>query len=605
MRYYLLSAFAFFISTTAISQAGSLVAGFGTSGKLTTSFGTGSSANAIAVQSDGKIILGGSANVGGNYNFALARYTTAGALDASFSGDGKQTTAFGAISNQINAIALQGDGKIVAVGNTTISGSDVDFAIARYNTDGTLDVSFDGDGKASTSLTSGIDYAYAVAIQTDGKIVVAGTSQTYDFAVARYNADGSLDNSFSGDGKLTTDFGASNEEGRALFLQADGKIIVGGFSGTFFALARYNSDGSLDTNFDTDGKVTAAIGASGNSRIMGLALQNDGKIVAVGTNMNWVYNWMTDMNEAVYDVALARFNSSGSLDNTFDTDGKLITDLGYTDDMATAIAIQNDGKIVVAGSSNYRFALQRYSASGALDNTFDGDGKVVTSFASNAYAYALKLSGNVIYAAGSDVNNGFALAAYQNDATPLILPVKYRLFSVRLQGNDGQLAWVTTEEINASHIAVERSVDGRSFVSIGSLPAAGTSASEKQYQFFDRNVSFLGVQLVYYRLKMVDIDGKYSYSKTVLLPLDETGSLIRLYPNPAKDHATLLVSAKQNESAAYRITDYSGRILLTRALVLNPGSNAIDLPLEGLAPGVYTIQLRGQTILHVIPFIRQ
>jgi uncharacterized delta-60 repeat protein len=214
-------------------------------------------------------------------DFVVARYNANGTLDTSFSGDGKQTTKLGVTTG----VAIQGDGKIIAVGS---GGPDSDdFALARYNPNGSLDTSFSGDGKQLTDF-GGLDAANAVALQ-GGKIVLAGSGSLGgtggdDFALARYKPNGSLDATFSGDGKQTTDFGSA-DAANAVALQADGKIVAAGRGAGEgdFALARYRANGSLDTTFSADGQQTTNFGFPTQiGGASGVALQGDGKIVAVG-----------------------------------------------------------------------------------------------------------------------------------------------------------------------------------------------------------------------------------------------------------------------------------------------------------------------------------
>jgi uncharacterized delta-60 repeat protein len=204
---------------------------------------------------------------GSNWDFALARYNADGSLDTSFDGDGKVTTAIGASTDVGYSVIQQADGKLVVAGYSW-NGSNDDVALVRYNTDGSLDTGFDGDGKVTTAIGTGYDEGYSVIQQADGKLVVAGTSyngSSNDFALVRYNADGSLDASFDGDGIVTTAIGAANDYAQSVIQQADGKLVVAGYShngsDSDVALVRYNADGSLDTGFDGDGKVTTAIGA--------------------------------------------------------------------------------------------------------------------------------------------------------------------------------------------------------------------------------------------------------------------------------------------------------------------------------------------------------
>ena len=263
---------------------GSLDTSFSGDGKQTTDFGGFDRAEGVALQDDGKIVVVGSgrgAPDGGD--FALARYNPSGSLDASFSGDGKQTTEFGG-SDGAGGVALQGNGKIVAVGSAPDLNFGFDFALARYNPNGSLDTSFSGDGKQRTNF-GGSDGAGEVAIRPNGKVVVVGHGGTGvgDFALAQYTPSGSLDLSFSSDGKQTTDFGGGDGAG-GVALRGNGKIVaVGGTStgGGDFVLARYNPNGSLDASFSSDGKQRTNFGGSDGAN--GVALQGDGKIVAVGT----------------------------------------------------------------------------------------------------------------------------------------------------------------------------------------------------------------------------------------------------------------------------------------------------------------------------------
>src|ERR1051325_5285566 len=213
--------------------------------------------------------------------------TSTACLDTSFNGTGIVTTPIGSGHDFGNSAAIQGDGKIIVAGQTW-NGSNYDFAVVRYNGDGTLDTSFNGTGMVTTAFGSGTDIGSSVAVQEDGKIVVAGYSligTSSDFAVARYNPDGSLDTSFNGTGKVTTDIGGGFDVGHSVAMQGDGKVVVAGWSfagfSYDFALVRYNSDGSLDTSFNGTGKATTDIGGSADEGFS-VVIQEDGKIVAAG-----------------------------------------------------------------------------------------------------------------------------------------------------------------------------------------------------------------------------------------------------------------------------------------------------------------------------------
>jgi uncharacterized delta-60 repeat protein len=208
---------------------------------VTTNFASGSDACiGVALQSDGKIVAGGSAGS----RFGVARYNSDGSLDTTFGGDGKVTTNFTSRPDGGNRVVLQGDGKIVLAGFAGGAfGQNTSFAVARYETDGSLDGTFSGNGKVTTNFTSGFDSARAPIILGDGSIVAVGVAHAAGgaFALARYTAAGSLDTTFGGDGKVTTNFSSGFDGAVDAALQVDGKIAAAGSASgpSRFALARY------------------------------------------------------------------------------------------------------------------------------------------------------------------------------------------------------------------------------------------------------------------------------------------------------------------------------------------------------------------------------
>ena len=390
---------------------GSLDTSFGTNGKVVTTVGGTSGnneANAVAIQSDGKIVaVGRKQGVG----FAVVRYNSDGSLDTTFDSDGMVTTHM-SFEDIAYSVAIQSDGKLVVAGTTW--GSNMDIAVVRYNTDGSLDTTFDSDGKVSVAVGTGYDYGSSVALQSNGKIVVVGRSDmggsNYDIAVVRFNTNGSLDTDFDSDGKINTSIGAGYDSGNSVVIQSDGKLVVGGYSDDYFAVVRYNSNGSLDTDFDSDGKVTTAIGVY--DYINSIALQSNGKIVATG----YTYDGSDD------NFATVRYNTNGSLDTDFNGNGKVVTGIGWYDE-AHAVSIQGNGKIVVVGESHSDydndFAVVRYNTNGSLDTDFGGDGIVTTGVASGtgyANSVALQPDGKIILAGGSNYDD-FTLTRYNVDGS--------------------------------------------------------------------------------------------------------------------------------------------------------------------------------------------
>jgi uncharacterized delta-60 repeat protein len=338
---------------------GTLDSSFGTGGEVTTDFGLTDIARGVVIQPDGKIVVAGQTyglfSVFGE--FALARYNPDGSLDASFGNGGTVTSFFGDEGCAANALALQADGKIVVVGEKTVSfvfgddGSNLDFAVARYNTDGSLDSSFGTGGVVTTDYFQLSDTASAVRIQSNGRIVAVGTSEgsssSFDFAVVRYLPNGTLDKTFGQQGKVFTDLHTQGGEGaNATVLQADGKIIAGGFESTPDArdrltLIRYNPTGTVDRTFGRNGVVTINFG-----RVLqtvgsgGLAVQPDGKVVVVGSASGESSN---------DDFLVSRLLSTGQPDTSFGTGGKVVTSFGNLNGGSFATALQPDGNIVAAG----------------------------------------------------------------------------------------------------------------------------------------------------------------------------------------------------------------------------------------------------------------
>ena len=419
----------FALPLASFSQDGSLDNTFGVNGIVTTSIGnlgSENSLNGIAIQDDGKIVAAGY-----SYNyfstpqqvFALTRYNTNGSLDNTFHSDGIVTTSIGTSSSQANGIAIQTDGKIVAAGK---GNGPYSFALTRYNTNGSLDLTFGTNGIVTTSIDG--NGALAIAIQADGKILAAGYSQSIItlnvmlFTLMRYNTNGSLDPTFGTDGIVTTSIGEYGSRANGIAIQTDGKIVLAGesqtsgnFSPSVFALTRYNTNGSIDNTFGAAGIVTTSIGI--NSAANDIVIQADGKILAAGSSDSLGSN----------TFSLSRYNTNGSLDTTFDTDGIVTTSLGMLGEQL-AVTLQANGKIVAAGCSpsnimnNCNIGVTRYNTNGSLDNTFGNAGVVITAVgeSSGAGSVAIQTDGKIVAAGGAAaVSNGidFVVVRYNNNLT--------------------------------------------------------------------------------------------------------------------------------------------------------------------------------------------
>ncbi len=371
-------------------------------------------------------MVAGSSYFTGSKDFSLTRYNSDGSVDSTFGSAGNVSTDIGSSSNdEAKAIAIQSDQKVLVAGTSFISGT-YDFAVVRYNSNGTLDTSFGTAGKVTTDVgVASADYLNAMVVQADGKILVSGEiyfGGVFDFAVVRYNSNGTLDTSFGTGGKVTTDLGSGvNDLSNSMAVQADGKILLagnstpGGFS--VFALVRYNTNGALDMSFGTAGKVFTDVAAGTDDVAYSVAIQSDGKILLAGHALS----------ASSYDLAVVRYNTSGSLDATFGSAGKVTTDTSFgIDDFVRGMAMQSDGKILITGYSfagNYNSTVARYTSNGVLDTSFGTAGVVTSAFSLTsddlAYALAIQNDGQILLA-------GVATPISDNDFALVRLPANGR-----------------------------------------------------------------------------------------------------------------------------------------------------------------------------------
>jgi len=391
-RLVLFGVLLFELAAPASAAPGDLDSTFASGGVKMIGFGDPAVAEDVAIQEDGKIVMAGYAVVGGDDDFAVARLKPGGTRDSTFSGDGRRTTPMGTGHGVGLAVATQPDGRIVVVGYASNATGEA-FAIGRFKPNGSLDPTFSSDGKKLVDFGGGYDEANDVAIQPDGRIVVVGYDDdgvgTDDsFAIARLRPNGSLDDTFSGDGKKTTQFGMGVDIANAVAVQEDGDIVVAGYrdGGLRMAVARYTPNGHMDSTFGTGGLVSTGIG-SGADLAEAVAIQDDGRIVIAGATDNG-----TDM-----DFAVIRLRRRGARDNDFDGDGAKATDLGTGNETAYGVGISDDGKIVVSGSASPdpEMGVVRYLPDGSEDPTF-GVGGIVTNPFGDGRDLAIQSDGKVV-----------------------------------------------------------------------------------------------------------------------------------------------------------------------------------------------------------------
>jgi len=340
----------------------------------------------VAVLASGKVLVVGATQAG----FAVFRLLPSGALDATWGSNGLVTTQLG-ITGFYSAVALQPDGKIVATGRVQPSDPRADdFAVARYLDDGGLDPTF-GDGGVSTTdfgpPASQADIPVSIQLQADGRILVGGYTETNgvvateNFAVARYNVDGSLDTTFGSNGKVVVDVPGTADAPGVIALAPGGKVLVGGASAASTSVSarfdvtavRLNGDGTLDTSFADAGVFVAGFGTNVNSPIRAVAVDGTSRTTLAGRLSNPAQG---------PDFAAVRLDPTGTLDPTFADGGVVTTDLGSGESAHSAL-LQPDGKLLLVGTrGNDRYergiGLVRYKSDGSLDPTFGIGGIVLT-----------------------------------------------------------------------------------------------------------------------------------------------------------------------------------------------------------------------------------
>jgi uncharacterized delta-60 repeat protein len=479
---------------------------FGEDGKMIFPIGFANAfGRALALQPDGKIVIASIAQEDSADNdFVLVRLHPDGQPDAGFGDEGMVFTDLGSLSDIPEAIAIDKSNRIIVAGSID-NGNGFDFAVARYLPDGSLDASFDEDGwtRISTGLTG---FTKDVIVQDDDRIVLGGytfnpLSLTNEFTLVRFDVNGTPDPNFDEDGIVMTNLGIGAGIANAMAIQPDGKIVLAGqvFNESTFqweiGVVRYNIDGTLDESWDHDGiSFTATTGV--NHTVNAIAIQPDNKIVVGG------FSGTAPSNNL---FTVARYNMNGSLDDSFGDNGIMINSYGAQNNQITAIAIQPDGRILIAGTSlsgnSDRFALARLETNGEFDNTFGNQGVVI----------------NVL-----DQNDGIEAMALQPD---------------------GRL------------VVAGESFDGTRFNVVAARYLTGLSTSINEP--------------------------------------DNSNLKATVYPNPATEQVTLSYIIKQSAPVGITLHDIVGHVIQVYSTrkMRNPGMHAENLQIPAITPGIYWIKL--------------
>lgn len=374
---------------------GSIDTGFGVDGIVSPTISNLVQLSAMSVQGDGKLLVSGSVQNGFQDDIGLIRLDTDGTLDTSFGINGIATADNGGVDDSGQALAVQGDGKIVVAGNSS-NGLNRDFAVVRFSSSGLLETGFGAGGFALVDFSANSDSAFGVAIQSDDKIVVTGYTDDgaqNDMAVARLDSNGLLDESFGVEGKASYAFASGFGRSFNIVLQGSDILIGGSWSDhsqwdvegkSQGVVIRFSDQGALDMSFGVDGIVI--FHGIADVQINDVLIQSDNKILVAGQTSGYLFD----------DIFLARYESNGSPDPTFGEDGFVVTSFSARDDQALALALQSDGKILIGGTaydedfSMYKMAVVRYAADGSLDSTF-GNGGITTYDYGGAFISAMDI----------------------------------------------------------------------------------------------------------------------------------------------------------------------------------------------------------------------
>ncbi|MEO7210127.1 MAG: T9SS type A sorting domain-containing protein [Chitinophagaceae bacterium] len=579
------------------AQAGTLDQTFGDGGTIVVekSFFGGRS----LIQQDGKIIFVSGANV-------LDRFNPDGTYDQSFGKHGRTTLYFrGKFFTSNNRFILQPDGKIVGIGEYYPEGDKVFSGVFRCNPDGSIDSSFGVNGLDSVEIENQA-YSSGIILQPDGKIVVSGTAEKEEYDdrrnfIYRLMSNGGLDASF-GEGGIVVNKHVYNINAVALIMRPDGRLVIGNTyysndSHPSYELESFNQDGSVDNSFGVKGIAKFIFGENqaGDwySNMNEMAIQEDGKIVCVGTTGN-----------KRFFMALCRFNENGTIDAGFGDNGGIIPNLENVDGSNNdGIDFQPDGKILACGSANiaYSFSeivISRYTQNGQLDTNFGNKGfTIITKDSSNVGTRSIHyLSSGKILATGQ-------LTHYLQSMTAIIM-VRLNGDNVlaanfkdvkAAQNNDAiTITWQTLNESGTKSFTVERSSNANDYVGINTVPAKGVASN---YSYTDKN-PLVGTN--YYRIRENAINGTDTFSPVVKVVFNDNG-VISLYPNPAKITVTVK-GLNKNINTIIKITDMQGREISSQNFTQ---SSSATLNIRALAQGTYFVQVAQQDKIVRLKLIKE
>ena len=584
-----------FLSATSFAQPGTLDKTFSADGIAYYKRVTGEPVVA-ALQADNKIVVTATYYNTSDADFSVIRFNSNGQLDKTFGNNGFKSTDFGN-RDLVKAIAIQPDGKIIVAGTTEDNSSHYKIAMVRYTSAGDLDLSFGNNGEVVTDR-SGHGIPTALILQPDGKILLADGDAGGAFYVLRYTENGKPDSSFGNNGVATALFLNPTyypySYCQSLALQPDGKIVAAGtvyfeensLGYENFALARFTPNGTVDNSFNGYGRTMYDYEADCNA----VAITPSGKIVMAG------YNTTTNSN-----FMLLQYKADGKLDSSFGTNGRMLTAFSNVD-IAYAVTVQPDGKIVAAGFSDWYYGpafslnIARYNADGQPDYSFGDSGKVTTTY--NDYrssgiggSVIIQPDGKIIQSGNSD--SGITVIRYNGDN---VLPLNIVNIQAFRASEAVAISWTAMNESSTASYDVEHSADGRTFTTLGNTKVINNGQQTNNYSFPDPS-PLKGNN--FYRIKVNDKSGSAAYSKVVQLIVIEGESGITLYPNPVKN--VLHIQGLTISVTSIIVMDAKGKIIEQ----LSAPVNNYSINTTNYAAGVYFIKITEPSMNITLKFVKE
>lgn len=620
-----------FAAAALYAQPGSIDSSFGENGFILTN--DLNKEHAIGVQSTGKII-----RALGVHGFTLKRYNENGSLDSSFGTNGVVTTDLQSQLMQLKLIAIQPNDDILALGEEYFEPP----ILCRYNKNGKLDSTFGTNGISTLNYTTDIISIMSVDVGSDGNIVLAGginnaSTEPGSFIVLCLDSLGKQNKGFGNNGLVATNFG-HRSYAHGVQIQSDGRIVAVGISNSSnnlgqnfdsVAIARYTTNGSLDKTFSGDGKLTFVqqdtqhllFGAWSRA----VKVQPDKKILVSG----FIADAQSHGRWTNSDLAIWRLNENGTFDSAFSKDGLVTLDISPYE-LSNALALESDGKIIVSGNSGSidllypKANITRLNTDGLVDSTFGADGTLLMSFQGtpegfeNTYSRGIALGKHRIYVDGEymyGVANTF-LAAIRSDSTKsehngrdstATIPFAFTSFHGNILDSTVQLTWQTSNERSLKPFTIERGKDSITFSAAGTVQASNTTG-DHNYTFTDHLSSNTTVTY-YYRIKSLDSSGVTHYTKSLKLTRDVpsvvlppvvdslgSGTKVSVSPNPVTSQTKMLIVLAESSTLDIAISNSLGHIIYQNHQRYPAGKSEIKIPFSKLSSGLYYIKIRGEAI---------